>query len=223
VSAWDFEQWRHNLERAGVDGAALIGLAAAQRVSGCLKDPRFSRYEDTGARLAHELLDECWAAASSKEACDSGRIYTLAEQLAAYANDYTQQSLTEWFHGLCDPADATEEADLEEFLEEAMPGGAVMLHVCAMQALTDLAEVWHRSHWDGALRCLQTAGMMSMRSDGSTIAELVDLPYRIADLEAVQAAQADLQGNITHELRELAVAASGGWLRASERADLFSD
>lgn len=225
VNAWDFGQWRNDLEGAGVDGAALIGLGAAQRVSGCLSDPRFARYEDTGARLANDLLDECWAIAYNEEGRGWNRVEALAERLDAYATGYMQRSMTEWFHSMRHPGpdDPVGEGDLAEFLEEALPEGAVLLHFCAMEALTHVADVWRRSHWDGALRCLQTAGMMSTRSDGSEIAGLADLPRQIADLKTIRAAGKNLHREIVDELRESAVSGSSIWLAAAERAELFSD
>lgn len=64
---WDFREWQAALAALGPRAAALVGLAAAERMAGCLGDERFRRHGAAAAGVARDLLQECWSGAQGEE------------------------------------------------------------------------------------------------------------------------------------------------------------
>lgn len=216
---WDFHEWQVALAAIGPRPAALVGLAAAERISGCLDDERFRRHGDSEADTIRELLDECWTAVSGDTT--STRIQDLAAQVGDYATQYLTLSLTEMFHSY-GPFDNGEVPDLEEFLQEAEPEGAVAMHVDALLAVSEAATTCAGSPWDGALRCLQTAAMAGRQHDPMSPGPGSEARRQRSDLAAVSARGADVHRLIA-DLHAGAQEEKAGWRQAAEKLALLQD
>lgn len=167
---WDFREWQAALGALDPRAAALVGLAAAERIAGCLGDERFRRHGASAAEAVRDLLQECWSCAQCGDGSAAARIRDLADRLTGHCADYQTLSMTELFHSYgpfaADDEDPDDEApDLDEFLEEAEPEGAVMMHLDALTAIGEAAAACAGGPWDGALRCLQVTAMAADQHD----------------------------------------------------------
>jgi hypothetical protein len=230
---WDFREWQAALSALDAHGAALVGLAAAERISGCLGDERFHRHGSSGSEMVTDLLQRCWVNASAGEDSSPVQLQELAAQLADWSSGYVTLSLTELFHSYGssagdggdeddeDPADAA--VDLEEFMEEAVPEGAVMMHIDALTAVAEAVTACAGGPWDGALRCLQTAAMSAKPGDLQFPGPGVELQRQHDDLALVRAAGREGLSRVAADLRVRAEADARGWKQATERRDLLHD
>ena len=228
---WDFQQWSASLGALDQLSAALVGLAAAERISGCLGDERFRRHGGSGAEVVRDLLDACWTTAFAGETSSSARIRELAGQLDSWSGDYLTSSLTELFHSyepLAEGSDVDDDEDsdgetpdLDEFLEEAEPEGAVMMHLDAMTAVSDAITACTGGPWDGALRCLQATAIAAIPHDPRLPGPGVELRRQLEDLVLVRAAGSTEISQLVTELRVRAQADALGWKRVTERLDLL--
>ncbi|WP_327072161.1 hypothetical protein OG196_00590 [Kitasatospora purpeofusca] len=228
---WDFQQWRASLGALDSRAAALVGLASAERISGCLGDERFGRHGRSGVQVVSDLLGECWATASAGEGTSSARIRELAGRLANCSGDYLTLSLTEMFHSYEplaeedddeddeDPGDGA--PDLDEFLEEAEPEGAVMMHLDAMTAVSEAAAACTGGSWDGALRCLQITAIAASQHDPRLPGPGVEMQRQREDLALVQAAGSTELPRLMADLRVRAQADASGWKRVTEQLNLL--
>ncbi|GAA1392348.1 hypothetical protein GCM10009639_23770 [Kitasatospora putterlickiae] len=224
---WDFQQWRAALGALDARAAALLGLASAERISGCLGDERFGRHGGSEAEAVSDLLGECWAAALAGEGTSSARIRELAGRLADHSGDYLTLSMTEMFHSYeLDEDDEAEDdeaedgdgaPDLDEFLADAEPAGAVMMHLDAMAAVSEAVAACTGGTWDGALRCLQITAMAARGLDP----RLLGQQRQREDLALAQAAGSFELPRLAAELRVRAQADALGWKRVAERLDLL--
>ncbi|MFD9128100.1 hypothetical protein [Kitasatospora sp. NPDC059571] len=207
---WDFARWRDALREAGPRRAALVGLAAAERASGCLTDGRAARFDGEGPVLVRALLDACW------DGADPALVLGACESLADWATRYTESSLTELFRAWAaeeaDDEDDTGPPELAEFLDEVEPAGAIALHLTAAMAAAQAGPPCAGGAWDGALRCLQS---------------LSDLPGEAArqhaDLAAVLAADEGALPAAARELRKRAAADAPVYREHCEALDLDAD
>ncbi|MHA6758137.1 hypothetical protein [Streptacidiphilus sp. PAMC 29251] len=230
---WSFGEWQGALGTLDAHDAALVGLAAAERISGCLGDERFLRHGSSGSEMVTELLQRAWVNAAAAEDSSAARIRELADRLADWSGEYLTLSLTELFHTYGspagdgadedndDPADAA--ADLDEFMEEAVPEGAVMMHVDALTAVAEAVVACAGGPWDGALRCLQTVAMAARQGDPQLPGPGVELQRQQEDLALVRAAGREERGRTSADLRVRAEADARGWKQATERLDLLHD
>lgn len=228
---WDFQQWRALLGAVDHQAAALVGLAAAERISGCLGDERFRRHGSSGAEAVRDLLGDCWATVSAGEASPSARIRELAGRLAGHSGEYLTLSLTELFHSYAplaepreveDDEDPDDEApDLDEFLEEAEPEGAVMMHLDAMTAVSEAVAACRGGAWDGALRCLQITAIAASQHDPRLPGPGVEMQRQREDLALVQAAGSTELPRLAADLRVRAQADALGWKRITEQLNLL--
>jgi hypothetical protein len=220
VNDWDFGAWRTVLAALPSREAALVGLSAAERLAGCLRDERFRRYPGPVPELVGDLLERCWTAVAAAEVEPSPEIRDLAHRIDAYTTEYVRLSLTDLFHSFGPLGDGPAgnlpaTADVDGFVEDADLDGAVGLHLDALTALSEAAVACSGGPWDGALRCLQTAAMAasSLPSDAGSEAQ-----RQQRDLEAVQGS-ADARG-LAAELRARSGAEAAEWRRATERLGL---
>ncbi|MFF1561848.1 hypothetical protein [Streptomyces sp. NPDC058279] len=228
---WDFQQWRASLGALDPRAAALVGLASAERISGCLGDERFGRHGSSGMEVVRDLLGECWATALAGEGSSSARIRELAGQLADHSGDYLTLSLTELFHSyepLAEEIDTEDDEDpddgapdLDEFLEEAEPEGAVMMHLDAMTAVSEAVAPWTGGSWDGALRCLQITAIAASQHDPGLAGPGVEVRRQREDLMLVQAAGGTELSRLAADLRVRAEADALGWKRVTEELNLL--
>jgi hypothetical protein len=228
---WDFQQWRASLGALDHRAAALVGLAAAERISGCLGDERFRRDGSSGTEVVRDLLGECWATAAAGAASSPARIRELAGQLASHSGDYLTLSLTELFRSYAplteqsdveDDEDPDDEApDLDEFLEEAEPEGAVMMHLDAMTAVSEAVAACTGGTWDGALRCLQVTAIAASQHDPRLPGPGIEVQRQREDLALVQAAGSAELDRLAADLRVRAQADALGWKRVTEQLNLL--
>lgn len=219
MDGWDFEQWRTALADLPPRQAALIGLASAERIAGALRDPRFHRYPELVTPPVDDLLDQCWNALTTPHDGLPQQIRQLADLVDDYSTEYHRRSMTELHdsYGPVDDSDA-ELPDLEEFIDEAEPEGAAMLHMDGLIALTEAAGACAGGPWDGALRCLQTVAGAA----ASLAAPMDHEPERQQDdLTLVRShdASADLSA-LAAALRGRARAEAAGWRASAERLAL---
>ncbi|MDX2852513.1 hypothetical protein [Actinacidiphila glaucinigra] len=236
---WEFREWQTALGALDPGAAGLVGLAAAERISGCLGDERFLRHGPRAAEAARELLRECWSVAGFPDADGDGggdgdgsastRIRDVADELAGHVADYQTLSMTEVFRSYVPLAgdedeDPGEEApDLEEFLEEAEPEGAVMMHLDALAAMEEAAAACAGGPWDGALRCLQVTAMAADRHDPRLPGPGAEVRRQREDLLSVREADGAQLRQVAARLRTRAQADAAGWRRATERLGLLHD
>lgn len=230
---WEFREWQTALGALDPRAAALVGLAAAERISGCLDDERFLRHGRRAAEAARELLRECWSVAGFPDGDGDGsaatRIRDIADELAGHVADYQTLSMTEVFRSYVplagdEDGDPGEEApDLEEFLEEAEPEGAVMMHLDALAAMEEAAAACAGGPWDGALRCLQVTAMAAERDDPRLPGPGAEVRRQREDLLSVRAADGAQLRQVAARLRTRAQADAAGWRRATERLGLLHD
>ncbi|MGW2563839.1 hypothetical protein ACWCXB_32355 [Streptomyces sp. NPDC001514] len=230
---WDFHEWQVALGVLDPQAAALVGLAAAERISGCLDDERFRRHGSSGSEAVKDLLQGCWANAPAGDGSSSTRLRERADQLADWSGEYLRLSLTDLFHSYKplaqDSAGEDDEhpdggaADLDEFLEEAEPQGAVMMHLDAMTAVSEAAGACTGGPWDGALRCLQTAAIAASQHDPQLPGPGVELQRQREDLALVRAAGCAELGRMAADLRVRAQADAVGWKQVTEQLDLLHE
>lgn len=228
---WDFREWQAALAALGPRAAALVGLAAAERMAGCLGDERFRRHGAAAAGVARDLLQECWSGAQGGEGSAAARIRDLADRLAGHSTDYQTLSMTELFHSYGPFAADTDEdpddevPDLDEFLEEAEPEGAVMMHMDALTAIGEAAAACAGGPWDGALRCLQVTAMATDQHDPRLPGPGAETRRQAEDLALVRATEGAgaWPRHLVTELRTRAQADAVGWQRATERLGLLHD
>ncbi|SNT41677.1 hypothetical protein [Actinacidiphila glaucinigra] len=226
---WDFREWQAALGGLDPRAAALVGLAAAERIAGCLGDERFLRHGASAAEVARDLLRECWSGAQGGDGSASARIRDLADRLAGLSAEYETLSMTDLFHsyeplagdGDEDPDDGV--PDLEEFLEEAEPEGAVTMHLDALTAVGEAAAACAGGPWDGALRCLQVTAMAAEQHDPRLPGPGAEVRRQTEDLVSVRAVDGGRLRHLATRLRTRAQADAAGWLRATERRGLLHD
>jgi hypothetical protein len=216
---WDFHEWQAALAAIGPRAAALVGLAAAERIAGCLNDQRFRRHGGPEADMVRELLDECWTAVSGES--DSARIRELAELVEDYSATYLNLSLMEMFHSY-GPFDDGKAPDLEEFLPAAEPEGAVVMHFDALLAVSEAATACAGGAWDGALRCLQSAAEAGPQGTVMSSGPGSELRRQRDDLARVAAEGADIHVLVA-DLRAGAQEGAAGWRQAAEYLALLRD
>lgn len=223
---WDFRTWRATLAALPPRSAALIGLAAAERLAGCLRDPRIHRYPDQPTGLVDMLLDRCWAALALTTPDDglSQEIRELIARVENFASEYDRLSMTDLFHSY-EPFDETdesdgsaEEPDLDEFLDEAVPEGAVALHLDALRALTEAALACSGGPRDGALRSLQT---VTFAVHGRPDRMEAESRCQQRDLATVQALASAESGAVAEASRTEARAEADQWQKTTEQLALF--
>jgi hypothetical protein len=227
---WDFREWQAALGALDGRGAALVGLAAAERISGCLGDERFRRHGSSGSEIVTALLRKCWIDAANGQDPASAELQELVDQLADWSREYTDLSLTELFRSYETPigegGDEEDEdaVDLDGFMEDAVPEGAVMAHLDALNAVSEAVAACTGGPWDGALRCLQTAAMAARQGDPQLPGPGVELQRQREDLELVRASgSSDDRGHVVAELRARAEADARGWKQVTEQLDLLRD
>ncbi|GLW74852.1 hypothetical protein Kpho02_71490 [Kitasatospora phosalacinea] len=223
---WDFREWQAALSALDGRGAALVGLAAATRISGCLGDERFRRHGDSGSAIVTELLRKCWTDAANDEGASPAELQELVDRLADWSREYTDLSLAELFRSYGTPVGDGEDedaVDLDDFMEQAVPEGAVMAHLDALNAVSEAVVACARGPWDGALRCLQTAAVAAGQGDPRLPGPGVELQRQREDLELVRASSTNGWGPAAAELRARAEADARGWQQATERLDLLHD
>ncbi|MGX1676344.1 hypothetical protein [Streptomyces sp. NPDC055400] len=226
---WDFREWQAALSALDGRGAALVGLAAAERISGCLGDERFRRHGSSGSEIVTELLRKCWTDAANGEKSSPAEFQTLIDQLADWSREYTDRSLAELFRSYGTPIgeggddeDEDEDAvDLDDFMDEAVPEGAAMAHLDALNAVSEAVAACAGGPRDGALRCLQTAAMAARQGDPRLPGPGVELQRQREDLELVRASNTNERGPAVAELRARAEADARGWKQATEQLDLL--
>lgn len=229
MESWDFREWQAALGGLDGRGAALVGLAAAERISGCLGDERFHRHGSSGSEIVTELLRRCWTDAANGEESSPAEIQELVDQLADWSREYTELSLADLFRSYGTPigeggGEEDEDADdLEDFMEEAVPEGAVMAHLDALNAVSEAVAACTGGPWDGALRSLQTAAMAARQGDPRLPGPGVELQRQHEDLELVRASSSNERGPVVAELRARAEADARGWKQATEQLDLLHD
>lgn len=235
MESWEFREWQTALGALDPRAAALVGLAAAERISGCLGDERFLRHGPRAAEAARELLRECWSVTGCADRDGGGggsastRIRDIADELAGHVADYQTLSMTKVFRSYVPLAgdedeDPGEEApDLEEFLEEAEPEGAVMMHLDALAAMEEAAAACAGGPWDGALRCLQVTAMAADRHDPRQPGPGAEVRRQREDLLSVREADGAQLRHVAARLRTRAQADAAGWRRATERLGLLHD
>jgi hypothetical protein len=230
MERWDFQEWQEALGAAAPGAAALMGLAAAERVRGCLDDERFRRHGGAGADLVEDLLRACWTDARAGDASSRSRLRELADQVADWSGAYTTRSLTDLFHSYEplpqgaageDEDPAHEAGDLDEFLEEAEPEGAVMMHLDALTAVSEAASACAGGPWDGALRCLQITATAASRHAPGLRGPGVEIRRQYEDLARLGAAAPAEPHRAAADLRARARADAPGWKQAAERLDLL--
>ncbi|CAN3985879.1 hypothetical protein KPATCC21470_8611 [Kitasatospora purpeofusca] len=155
----------------------------------------------------------------------------MAGQLANCSGDYLTLSLTEMFHSyepLAEEDDVEDDEDpgdgapdLDEFLEEAEPEGAVMMHLDAMTAVSEAAAACTGGSWDGALRCLQITAIAASQHDPRLPGPGVEMQRQREDLALVQAAGSAELPRLTADLRVRAQADASGWKRVTEQLNLL--
>lgn len=230
---WDFREWQAALGSLGGREAALVGLAAAERISGCLDDERFRRHGGSGSAIVTELLQKCWNDAANGEESSPTELQGLIDQLADWSREYTDLSLAELFRSYGTPTgdgdgdddgdDEEDAVDLDDFMEEAVPEGAVMVHLDALNAISEAVSACAGGPWDGALRCLQTTAMAARQGDPRLPGPGVEPQRQREDLELVGASGSSERGHIVAELRARAEADARGWKQATEQLDLLHD
>ncbi|MFF8867943.1 hypothetical protein ACF08B_38555 [Streptomyces sp. NPDC015139] len=130
---WDFREWQAALGGLDGRGAALVGLAAAERISGCLGDERFRRHGSSGSEIVTELLRRCWTDAANGEESSPAEIQELVDQLADWSREYTELSLADLFRSYGTPigeggSEEDEDADdLEDFMHRWTVGWCASL------------------------------------------------------------------------------------------------
>ncbi|MFF8413129.1 hypothetical protein [Streptomyces omiyaensis] len=211
MDEWDFPEWQAALAALGPRAAALMGLAAAERVSGCLADERFRRHGGTRPEEVAALLGACWTALGPEGASALPLLRERADELADWSGTYLTLSLT-------DPFPEADEPD--DFLEEAEPEGAVMLHLDALTAVTEAVSACAGGPWDGALRCLRTAATAAAPYASGLPGPGVEVRRQREDLALLRTSSPDAAAT---ELRTRARADAAGWQRAAERLDLLHD
>jgi hypothetical protein len=230
MHTWDFHEWQAALGALSPRAAALVGLTAAERVSGCLHDERFRRHGRSEAAVVKELLQACW---NSYAGDDSSllRLRELTDQLDELSREYLTLSLTDLFHSYETlPEDSADDeglddgtADLEEFLEGAEPEGAVMMHLDALTAVSEAASVCAGGPWDGALRCLQIAAIAASQHRPRLAGPGVEIQRQREDLALVKAAASTELSQVAGDLRARARADALGWKQVTEQLDLLHD
>lgn len=227
---WDFRAWQAALGALDSRAAALVGLAAAERISGCLADGRFQRHGGSTAAVVRDLLDECWAGILGGDGAASTRTSLPAEQLARETERYTDLSLRELLHsyepfGVDEDETPDDEAvdGVDEFLEEAEPEGAVAMHLDALMAVQEAVVACDGGPWDGALRCLQITAMAADRYEPGLPGPGLETQRQAEDLALVRAAGSAGLRHLATELRTRARVDASGWQRATERLDLLHD
>lgn len=227
---WDFREWQAALGALDGRGAALVGLAAAERISGCLADERFLRHGRSGSEIVTELLRKCWTAAANGAESSPSDIQELIDHLADWSREYTELSLAELFRSYGTPIgeggdeEDDDAVDLDDFMEEAVPEGAVMAHLDALNAVSEAVAACTGGPWDGALRCLQAAAMAARQGDPRLPGPGFELQRQHEDLELVRAASSSNEhGPLVAELRARAEADARGWKHATEQLDLLHD
>jgi len=120
------------------------------------------------------------------------------------------------------PFDDGEVPDLEEFLQEAEPEGAVVMHADALLAVSEAATVCAGGPWDGALRCLQTTGMAGRQHDPASPGPGSEARRQRSDLAAVSAEGVDVR-RLVADLRADAQREKAGWRQAAEQLALLRD
>lgn len=219
MDGWDFHQWRTALANLPPRQTALVGLAAAERIAGALRDPRFHRYSELTAQPIYELLDQCWSMLAAPHDALTQQIQQLADLVDDRNTEYHKRSMTELLdsYGPCDEPDE-EAPDLEEFIEEAEPEGAVLLHLEALIALAEITAACAGGPWDGALRCLQTVAGAAVGLSAPTDHE----PERQRrDLALVQAhgTSSDVR-DLAAALRDCARTEATDWHHSAEQLAL---
>ncbi|MFD7444469.1 hypothetical protein [Streptomyces sp. NPDC059909] len=230
MTEWDFHEWQAALGAVDPQAAALVGLAAAERISGCLDDERFRRHGSSGAEVVRDLLQACWTNARAGDGSSLSRLRELADQLADWSSEYLTLSLTDLFHSYETlPEDGPEgdegpdggAADLDEFLEEAEPEGAVMMHLDALTAVSEAASACTGGPWDGALRCLQITAIAASRRDPLLPGPGIELQRQREDLALLGAAASTEPSRVAADLQARAQADARGWKQATEQIDLL--
>ncbi|MEW2391692.1 hypothetical protein AB0933_25395 [Streptomyces venezuelae] len=232
---WDFREWQAALGSLDGREAALVGLAAAERISGCLGDERFRRHGSSGSAIVTDLLQMCWNDAANSEESSPAELQVLLDQLADWSRAYTDLSLAELFRsygtqngdgdddGDGDGEEGEDAVDLDDFVAEAMPEGAVLAHLDALNAVSEAVATWAGGSWDGALRCLQTAATAARQGDPQLPGPDVELRRQREDLELVSASGSSERGRVVAGLRARAEADARGWKQATEQLDLLHD
>ncbi|MFJ6984645.1 MULTISPECIES: hypothetical protein [unclassified Streptomyces] len=238
MRSWDFDEWRVALGAVDPRAAALVGLAAAERISGALGDARFRRHGDAAAETARHLLDLCWTGILAGDDASRARLHVLADQLADRTGAYVRRTLTEQYgttegpdghaggtsgETFAESLDGAFEEALEEALEEAELAGAVMLHVDALTALSEAASACAGGPWDGALRCLQTTAMAISGDGPGQPGPGAETRRQYEDLALLRAVPVAGLDRAAAELRVRAQAVAPEWRRAAERLDLLDD
>ncbi|MFD4575738.1 hypothetical protein ACFWNK_24490 [Streptomyces sp. NPDC058417] len=234
MRSWDFDEWRDALGAVAPRAAALVGLAAAERISGALDDARFRRHGGAAAETARHLLDLCWTGVLTDDAPSRARLRVLADRVADSSGPYVRRTLAELYapgggpdgreggHPGETSAEFPDEA-FEEALEEADSEGAVMLHVDALTALSEAAGACAGGPWDGALRCLQITAMAISGDEPGQPGPGAETRRQHQDLALLRTVPVTALDRAAAELRARAQAAAPEWRRAAERLDLLDD
>jgi hypothetical protein len=155
----------------------------------------------------------------------------LAGRLDGESGSYLTLSLTELFHSyepLTEEPDVEDDEDpddgapdLDEFLEEAEPEGAVMMHLDAMTAVSEAVAACAEGSWDGALRCLQITAIAASQHDSRLPGPGVEMQRQREDLALVQAAGSIELPRLAAALRVRAQADALGWKQVTEQLNLL--
>ncbi|MBT2444080.1 hypothetical protein J7E93_29110, partial [Streptomyces sp. ISL-36] len=187
-----------------------IHLAAAERISGCLEDERFRRHGSSGAEVVRGLLQASWTNACAPDESSLSGLRGLADRLADWSNEYLTLSLSDLFHSYeALPQDGVGgdegpdggAADLDEFLEEAEPEGAVMMHLDALTAISEAVSACAGGPWDGALRCLQITAIATGQHDPRVSGPDFELQRQHEDLALLRAAASTELSRVATDLR----------------------
>ncbi|MFF4341464.1 hypothetical protein ACFY00_16200 [Kitasatospora sp. NPDC001540] len=171
------------------------------------------------------MLRKCWADAADEEGTPLAGARELAARSADWSSAYLDLSLAELFRSYGAPTGEGDAVDLDDFLEEAVPEGAVLAHLDALGAVSEAVAACTGDCWDGALRCLQTAALAARQRQGDPRlpGPGAELRRQREDLERVRAAGARGRGSVVAELRARTAADALGWRRATEQLDLLHD
>ena len=196
---WDFQEWQAALGGLAPESAALVGLAAAERIAGCLRDERFRSHAAGEADVVEELLAGCWERAAPER----------LRELAAAVEE-------------CSVAYADLVMDGDD--DEEVPEGSLMLHLDALTAVAEAAAACAGGPWDGALRCLQTTAMAAVSAlerDPRALGADVELRRQREDLARVGAGDEGVR--VAADLRGRAREDAQAWHRAVEELALDHD